>query len=150
MEWSIAEPAWNGNHARNDPPEGWRTIWLLAFPAGSGIIGTMIRSKGGVDVEAGRHNNNPEFRSSISKMVAEPAGKCIIQSMMNTKPYTVEHHDKTMEFHVIRWSPLSNGVHTGESVERFQCEDEAMEVARILNQAEELSLYLDQACEFDS
>jgi hypothetical protein len=25
-----------------------------------------------------------------------------------------------------------------------------MEVARILNQAEELSLYLDQSCEFDS
>ena len=75
--------------------------------------------------------------------------------MMNTKTYTVEHHDKTMEFHVIRWTPLSNGVgwynlHTGESVERFQCKDEAMEVARILNQAEELSLYLDQSCEFDS
>jgi len=83
-------------------------------------------------------------------MVAKPAGTCRIQDMMNTKTYTVEHHDKTMEFHVIRWSPLSNGVHTGESVERFQCEDEAMEVARILNQAEELSLYLDQSCEFDS
>ncbi len=103
-----------------------------------------------MDVEAGRHNNNPALRSSISKMVAKPAGTCRIQDMMNTKTYTVEHHDKTMDFHVIRWSPLSNGVHTGESVERFQCEDEAMEVARILNQAEELSLYLDQSCEFDS
>ena len=101
-------------------------------------------------MEAGRHNNNPTLRSSIAKMVAEPAGTCIIQPMMNTKTYTVEHHDKTMDFHVIRWTPLSNGVHTGESVERFQCEDEAMEVARILNQAEELSLYLDQSCEFDS
>jgi hypothetical protein len=83
-------------------------------------------------------------------MVAKPAGTCRIHDMMKHKTYTVEHHDKTMEFHVIRWSPLSNGVHTGESVERFQCEDEAMEVARILNQAEELSLYLDQSCEFDS
>ena len=100
-------------------------------------------------MEAGRHNNNPALRSSISKMVAEPAGKCIIHNMM-TKTYTVEHHDKTMDFHVIRWTPLSNGVHTGESVERFQFEDEAIEVARILNQAEELSLYLDQSCEFDS
>ena len=101
-------------------------------------------------MEAGHHNNSPSLRSTITKVVAEPAGTCIIHDMMNTKTYTVEHHDKTMDFHVIRWTPLSNGVHTGESVERFQCEDEAMEVARILNQAEELSLYLDQSCEFDS
>jgi len=70
--------------------------------------------------------------------------------MINTKTYSVEFHEKRMDFHVIRWTPLVNGVHTGESVERFQFEDEAMEVARILNQAEDLSLYLDQACEFDT
>lgn len=110
----------------------------------------MIRSKGGVDVEAGRHNNDPEFRSSISRMVAKPTGFCIIGNMMKTKTYSVECHDKTMEFHVIRWTPLSNGVHSGTSVERFETEQEAMEVAAILNQGEELDLYQNQSCEFDS
>ena len=110
----------------------------------------MIRSKGGVDVEAGHHNNTPSLRSSIIRMVAKPAGTCIIQPMMNTKTYSVECHDKTMDFHVIRWSPLSNGVHAGTSVERFETEQEAMEVAAILNQGEELDLYQNQSCEFDS
>ena len=45
----------------------------------------LFESRTGVDVEAGRHNNDPEFRSSIAKMVAEPAGTCIIQPMMNDK-----------------------------------------------------------------
>jgi oligoendopeptidase F len=36
-----------------------------------------------VDVEAGRHNNDPPFRSSIAKIVAEPAGTCIIHNMIN-------------------------------------------------------------------
>jgi hypothetical protein len=109
----------------------------------------MIRSKGGVDVEAGRHNNDPEFRSSISRMVAKPAGTCIIHDMMN-KTYTAEYHDKTMDFRVVRWTPLSNGVRSGESIDRFETEEEAMEVAAILNQGEELDLYQNQSCEFDS
>ena len=54
----------------------------VAFPAGCGIIGPMIRSKGGVDVEAGRYNNKPPLRSTILNMVAKPAGTCIIRSMM--------------------------------------------------------------------
>ena len=110
----------------------------------------MIRSKGGVDVEAACINNNPALRSTIAKVVAKPAGFCIIGNMMKTKTYSVECHDKTMEFHVIRWSPLSNGVHAGTSVERFETEQEAMEVAAILNQGEELDLYQNQSCEFDS
>jgi hypothetical protein len=83
-------------------------------------------------------------------MVAKPAGSGIIQYMMQTKTYSVEFHDKAMDFHVIRWSPLVNGVHAGESIERFQCKDAAMEVARILNQAEEIDLYHSQSCEFDT
>ena len=39
-------------------------------------------------MEAGRHNNNPPLRSSIAKMVAEPAGTCIIQPMMNENDTT--------------------------------------------------------------
>ena len=46
--------------------------------AGCGIIGTMIRSKGGVDVEAGRYNNDPSLRSTIIWVVAKPAGYAII------------------------------------------------------------------------
>ena len=100
-------------------------------------------------MEAGRHNNNPEFRSSISSMVAILAGTCIIHDMMN-KTYTAEYHDKTMDFRVVRWTPLSNGVRSGESIDRFETEEEAMEVAAILNQGEELDLYQNQSCEFDS
>ncbi len=109
----------------------------------------MIRSKGGVDVEAGRHNNNPALRSSISKMVAKPAGTCRIHDMMN-KTYTAEYHDKTMDFRVVRWSPLVNGVRMGTSIESFDSEEEAMEVAAILNEGEALYLYNTQSCEFDS
>ena len=55
----------------------------IAIPLGSGIIGPMIRSKGGVDVEAGHHNNDPPFWSTIAKVVAKPAGFCIIGNMKN-------------------------------------------------------------------
>ena len=58
-------------------------LCYIAFPAGCGIIGTMIRSKGGVDVEAGHHNNTPSLRSTIISMVAIPAGTCRIQRMIN-------------------------------------------------------------------
>ena len=109
----------------------------------------MIRSKGGVDVEAGHHNNNPALRSSISKMVAKPAGTCRIHDMMN-KTYTAEYHDKTMDFRVVRWSPMVDGIRMGETIERFETEQEAMEVAAILNQGEELDLYQNQSCEFDT
>ena len=83
-------------------------------------------------------------------MVAKPTETCIIQPMMKTKTYTAEWHDKTLDFRVIRWSPLSNGVHTGESIERFDTEQEAMEVAAILNQGLEQDLYLNQSCVFDT
>lgn len=52
----------------------------------SGIIGPMIRSKGGVDVEAGRYNNDPPIRSTIRKVVAKPAGTCRIHHMINENP----------------------------------------------------------------
>ena len=109
----------------------------------------MIRSKGGVDVEAGHHNNNPALRSSISRMVAKPAGTCIIHDMMN-KTYTAEYHDKTMDFRVVRWTQLSDSVRSGESIDRFETEQEAMEVAAILNEGEALDLYNNQSCEFDT
>ena len=110
----------------------------------------MIRSKGGVDTEAGHHNNSPSLRSTITKVVAKPAGTCRIHDMMKTKTYSVEFHDKLMDFHVIRWTPLSNGVHSGESIDRFETEQEAMEVAAILNEGEALDLYNTQSCEFDT
>lgn len=110
----------------------------------------MIRSKGGVDTEAGCYNNNPEVRSSIAKMVAKPAGTCIIRDMMKTKTYTAEYHDKTMDFRVVRWTQLSDSVRIGDSIDRFDTEEEAMEVAAILNQGEEMDLYHSQSCEFDT
>ena len=58
----------------------------LAFPAGSGIIGPMIRSKGGVDVEAGRYNNDPPLRSTIIWVVAKPAGYAIIHPYFERTP----------------------------------------------------------------
>jgi hypothetical protein len=70
--------------------------------------------------------------------------------MMKHKTYSVEYHDKTLDFRVVRWTPLSNGVHAGESIEAFDSEDEAMEVAAILNEGEALDLYNNQSCEFDS
>ena len=83
-------------------------------------------------------------------MVAKPAGTCIIHDMMNTKTYTAEYHDKTMDFRVVRWTQLSNGVRAGDSIDRFETEQEAMEAADILNQGEVLDLYNTQSCEFDS
>ena len=82
-------------------------------------------------------------------MVAKPAGTCRIHDMMN-KTYTAEYHDKTMDFRVVRWSPPVNGVRMGTSIEAFNTEEEAMEVAAILNQGEEMDLYQNQSCEFDT
>jgi hypothetical protein len=83
-------------------------------------------------------------------MVAKPAGTCIIHDMMKTKTYTAEYHDKTMDFRVVRWTQLSSGVRAGDSIDRFDTEEEAMEVAAILNQGEALDLYNNQSCEFDT
>ena len=83
-------------------------------------------------------------------MVAEPAGTCIIQRMMKHKTYTAEWHDKTMDFRVVRWDAPVNGVRMGTSIDRFETEQEAMEVAAILNEGEALDLYNNQSCEFDS
>jgi hypothetical protein len=103
-----------------------------------------------VDVEAGCHINDPPFWSSIASMVAKPAGTCIIHDMMNTKTYTAEYHDKTMDFRVVRWTQLSDSIRSGESIDRFETEEEAMEVAAILNEGLELDLFLNQSCEFDT
>jgi hypothetical protein len=83
-------------------------------------------------------------------MVAKPAGTCIIHDMMNTKTYTAEYHDKTMDFRVVRWTQLSDSIRSGESIDRFETEEEAMEVAAILNEGLELDLFLNQSCEFDT
>lgn len=83
-------------------------------------------------------------------MVAKPAKTCTMHRMMNHKTYTAEWHDKTMDFRVVRWTDLGNGVRSGDSIERFNTEQEAMEVAAILNEGEALDLYNTQSCEFDS
>jgi hypothetical protein len=83
-------------------------------------------------------------------MVAIPVGTFIIQVMMKTKTYTAEYHDKTMDFRIVRWSAPVNGVRMGTSIDRFESEEEAMEVAAILNQGEELDLYHNQSCEYDT
>jgi hypothetical protein len=70
--------------------------------------------------------------------------------MMKTKTYTTEWHDKTEDFRVVRWEVPVNGVRMGTSIEAFDTEEEAMEVAAILNQGEELDLYHSQACEYDT
>jgi hypothetical protein len=82
-------------------------------------------------------------------MVAKPAGTSIIHDMMKTKTYTAEWHDKTEDFRVVRWEAPVNGVRMGTSIEAFDTEEEAMEVAALLNQGEELDLYHNQACEYD-
>ena len=69
---------------------------------------------------------------------------------MKQKTYTAEWHDKTEDFRVVRWQAPVNGVHIGTSIESFDSEDEAMECAAILNQGEELDLYNNQSCEFDT
>ena len=107
-----------------------------------------IRKQAGVDVEAGHHNNNPPFRSSIGCRFHRKS--IIIHSMMKTKTYTAEWHDKTEDFRVVRWDAPVNGVRMGTSIEAFNTEEEAMEVAAILNQGEELDLYHSQACEYDT
>ena len=57
--------------------------------------------------------------------------------MMKQKTYTAEYHDKTMDFRVVRWQAPVNGVHVGTSIEAFDTEEEAMEVAADLNHAED-------------
>lgn len=69
---------------------------------------------------------------------------------MKTKTYTAEYHDKTMDFRVVRWTQLSDSVRIGDSIDRFETEEEAMEVAADLNRAEEFDLYNNQSCEFDT
>ena len=70
-------------------------------------------------------------------MVDNTTGTCIIQSMMNTKTYTAEWHDKTEDFRVVRWQAPINGVRIGDSIDRFDTEEDAMEVAADLNRAED-------------
>ena len=70
--------------------------------------------------------------------------------MMQTKTYTAEYHDKTMDFRVVRWTPMVDGIRMGTSIESFDSEQEAMEVSAILNQGLEQDLYLNQSCEFDT
>lgn len=103
-----------------------------------------------MDVEAGHHNNSPSLRSTITKVVAKPAGTCRIHDMMKQKTYTAEYHDKTDDFRVVRWAPALNGCYIGTSIDRFETEQEAMEVAAILNEGEALDLYNNQSCEFDT
>ena len=110
----------------------------------------LFESRTGVDVEAGHHNNSPSLRSTITKVVAKPAGTCRIHDMMKQKTYTAEYHDKTDDFRVVRWAPALNGCYIGTSIDRFETEQEAMEVAAILNEGEALDLYNTQSCEFDS
>jgi hypothetical protein len=70
-------------------------------------------------------------------MVANPAGTSIIHDMMKQKTYTAEWHDKTMDFRVVRWEAPVNGVRIGTSIEAFDTEEEAMEVAADLNHTED-------------
>ncbi len=56
---------------------------------------------------------------------------------MKQKTYTAEWHDKTMDFRVVRWEAPVNGVRMGTSIEAFDTEEEAMEVAADLNHAED-------------
>jgi hypothetical protein len=146
--WIMAEHLGFGNHSNNTPPDCSVVKIQLDNLAGFGIIGP-IRKQAGVDVEAGRYINNPPIWSTIAKIVAKPAGTSIIRNMMKTKTYTAEWHDKTEDFRVVRWEAPVNGVRMGTSIEAFDTEEEAMEVAALLNQGEELDLYHSQACEYD-
>ena len=56
---------------------------------------------------------------------------------MKQKTYTAEWHDKTEDFRVVRWEAPVNGVRMGTSIEAFDTEEEAMEVAADLNHAED-------------
>jgi hypothetical protein len=57
--------------------------------------------------------------------------------MMKQKTYTAEWHDKTEDFRVVRWDAPVNGVRMGTSIEAFDTEEEAMELAAGLNHAED-------------
>jgi hypothetical protein len=67
-----------------------------------------------------------------------------------TKVYTVEFHDKTMDFRLVRWTIIGPGIRSGEELKRFDRKDEAMKVADWMNAGEEWDLYNDQLCEFDN
>ena len=67
-----------------------------------------------------------------------------------TKVYTVEFHDKTMDYRLVRWTTISPGVYSGDDIERFDSEDEAMDAADWMNAGEEWDLYHHQVCEFDN
>ena len=67
-----------------------------------------------------------------------------------TKVYTVEFHDKAMDFRLVRWTTIGPGIYSGDDIERFDTEDEAMEAAAFMNAGEEWDLYNDQLCEFDN
>jgi hypothetical protein len=55
-----------------------------------------------------------------------------------------------MDFRLVRWTTISPGVYSGDDIERFDREDEAMEAAAFMNAGEEWDLYNDQLCEFDN
>ena len=57
--------------------------------------------------------------------------------MKTIKRHIRLYHDKTMDFRVVRWTQLSNSVRIGDSIDRFDTEEEAMEVAADLNRAED-------------
>ena len=42
-----------------------------------------------------------------------------------------------MDIRVVRWTQLSDSVRIGDSIDRFETEEEAMEVAADLNRAED-------------
>ena len=67
-----------------------------------------------------------------------------------TKVYTVEFHDKTMDFRLVRWTTIGPGIRSGEELKRFDRKDEAMKVAAWMNAGEEWDLCNDQLCEFDN
>lgn len=58
--WIMAEHLGFGNHSNNTPPDCSVVKIQLDNSSGFGIIGP-IRKQAGVDVEAGRYNNNPPF-----------------------------------------------------------------------------------------
>jgi hypothetical protein len=66
-----------------------------------------------------------------------------------TKVYTVEFHDKAMDYRLVRWTTISPGIRSGDDIERFDTEDEAMEVAGWMNAGEDWGVCNDQLCEFD-
>jgi hypothetical protein len=67
-----------------------------------------------------------------------------------TKVYTVEFHDKTMDYRLVRWTTIGPGVYSGDDIERFDREDEAMDAADWMNAGEEWDLYHQCECEFDN